>query len=148
MFSQPGSTLIATTEAAPDARVEALEQAGAEVVVLPSGDDRRVDLWALLDHLGSRGVVNLMVEGGGSIHGAFFDAGLVDKVYAFVAPMIIGGETSLSPVEGSGVSVMADAWHLAETRTEQIGLDWLIIGYPRKKSIEAAHADLDGPDTE
>ena len=148
MFSQPGSTLIATTEAAPDARVEALEQAGAEVVVLPSGDDRRVDLWALLDHLGSRGVVNLMVEGGGSVHGAFFDAGLVDKVYAFVAPMIIGGETSLSPVEGSGVSVMANAWHLAETRTEQIGLDWLIIGYPRKKSIEAAHADLDGPDTE
>ncbi len=148
MFSQPGSTLIATTEAAPDARVEALEQAGAEVVVLPSGDDRRVDLWALLDHLGSRGVVNLMVEGGGSVHGALFDAGLVDKVYAFVAPMIIGGETSLSPVEGFGVSVMANAWHLAETRTEQIGLDWLIIGYPRKKSIEAAHADLDGPDTE
>ena len=144
MFRQPGSTVIATTQAAPDIRVVALEQAGAEVVVLPSGVDQRVNLPSLLDYLGARGVLNLLIEGGGSVHGAFFDAGLVDKVYAFVAPMIVGGESSLSPVEGSGVSVMADAWQLAETRTEQIGPDWLIIGYPQKKSQEQTHADLDG----
>ena len=134
MFRQPGSTLIATTEAAPDQRVEALEQAGAEVVVLPAGEDRRVELPSLLAHLGSRGVVNLLVEGGGSVHGAFLDAGLVDKVYAFVAPVLVGGETSLSPVEGQGVSVMANSWRLAKTRLEQIGEDWLIIGYPRKQT--------------
>ena len=144
MFRQPGSTVIAATQAAPDIRVVALEQAGAEVVVLPSGADQRVNLPSLLDYLGARGVLNLLIEGGGSVHGAFFDAGLVDKVYAFVAPMIVGGESSLSPVEGSGVSVMADAWQLAETRTEQIGPDWLIIGYPQKKSQEQTHADLDG----
>ncbi len=132
MFRQPGSTLIATTKAAPDSRIEVLEQAGAEVVVLPAGEDRRVDLPALLNHLGSRGVVNLLVEGGGSVHGAFFDMGLVDKVYAFVAPVIVGGETSLSPVEGVGVAVMNSAWTLVNTRTEQIGPDLLIIGYPRK----------------
>ena len=147
MFRQPGSTLIATTKSAPDSRVEALEQAGAEVVVLPSGEDRRVDLRALLDHLGSRGVVNLLVEGGGSVHGAFFDRGLVDKVYAFVAPVIVGGETSLSPVEGAGVAVMADAWRLDDARTEQIGPDWLIIGYPRKQSeqspVESDELDIE-----
>ena len=143
MFKQPGSTLIATTESAPDARVMALEQAGAEVVVLPSGEDRRVDLRALLSHLGSRGVVNLLVEGGGSIHGAFFDMGLVDKVYAFVAPLIVGGETSLSPVEGSGVVMMGDAWTLTGTRTQQIGPDWLIIGYPRKESFVPPSYDMD-----
>ncbi|MCH8799936.1 MAG: bifunctional diaminohydroxyphosphoribosylaminopyrimidine deaminase/5-amino-6-(5-phosphoribosylamino)uracil reductase RibD [Chloroflexi bacterium] len=148
MFSQPGSTLIATTDAAPDSRVEALEQAGAEVVVLPSGEDRRVDLRALLNHLGSRGVVNLLVEGGGSVHGAFFDMGLVDKVYAFVAPLIVGGETSLSPVEGSGVSAIGDAWRLARTRAEQIGPDWLIIGYPQKAPEETNSPEIDGPDTE
>ena len=87
-----------------------------------------------MEHLGSRGIVNLLVEGGGSVHGAFLDAGLVDKVYAFVAPQIVGGETSLSPIEGSGVRLMADSWHLSRTRSEQIGLDWLIIGYPQKKS--------------
>ena len=147
MFSQPGSTLIATTNAAPDSRLEALEQAGAEVVVLPSGEDRRVDLRELLNHLGARGVVNLMIEGGGSVHGAFFDEGLVDKIYAFIAPLIVGGETSLSPVEGSGVSVMADAWRLAETRTAQIGPDWLIIGYPKKESRDAPDTGPDNSDT-
>ena len=144
MFKQPGSTIIDTTKGAPDIRVMALEQAGAEVVVLPSGADQRVHLPSLLDYLGARGVLNLLIEGGGSVHGAFFDAGLVDKVYAFVAPLIVGGETSLSPVEGSGVSLMGDAWYLAETRTEQIGPDWLIIGYPRKESQELPYADLDG----
>jgi diaminohydroxyphosphoribosylaminopyrimidine deaminase/5-amino-6-(5-phosphoribosylamino)uracil reductase len=144
MFKQPGSTVIVTTKAAPDIRVMALEQAGAEVVVLPSGSDQRVHLPSLLDYLGARGVLNLLIEGGGSVHGAFFDARLVDKVYAFVAPLIVGGETSLSPVEGSGVSLMGDAWYLAETRTEQIGPDWLIIGYPRKESQELPYADLDG----
>ncbi len=135
MFRQPGSTLIATTRAAPDSRVEALEQAGAEVVVLPAGDDSRVDLPSLLFHLGSKGVVNLLVEGGGSVHGAFFDRGLVDKVCAFVAPVMVGGETSLSPVEGQGVAVMDNAWRLTNTRIEQIGPDWLIIGYPQKESM-------------
>ncbi len=147
MFKQPGSTLIATTESAPDARVIALEQAGADVVVLPSGYDRRVDLKALLSHLGSRGVVNLLVEGGGSVHGAFFDMGLVDKVYAFVAPLIVGGETSLSPVEGSGVVMMGDAWNLTGTRAQQIGPDWLIIGHPQKETFvppsDEMNEDLD-----
>ena len=108
---------------------------GAEVVVLPAGDDSRVDLPSLLFHLGSKGVVNLLVEGGGSVHGAFFDRGLVDKVCAFVAPVMVGGETSLSPVEGQGVAVMDNAWRLTNTRIEQIGPDWLIIGYPQKESM-------------
>ena len=146
MIRQPGSTLIATTDAATDRRIEALERAGAEVVVLPCGEDRRVDLPSLLNHLGSRGVVNLLVEGGGSVHGAFFDMGLVDKVYAFVAPVIVGGETSLSPVEGLGVTVMANAWRLANTRFEQIGPDWLIIGYPRKESPESIPFEIDDPE--
>jgi len=146
MFRQPGATIIATTRAAPDSRIEALEQAGAEVVVLPSGDDTRVNLPSLLNHLGSRGVVNLLVEGGGSVHGAFFDMGLVDKVYAFVAPLMVGGETSLSPVEGLGVAVMANAWRLADIRTQQIGQDWLIIGYPRKQPQEQMPFEMDNPE--
>jgi diaminohydroxyphosphoribosylaminopyrimidine deaminase/5-amino-6-(5-phosphoribosylamino)uracil reductase len=88
-------------------------------------------------------VVNLLVEGGGSVHGAFFDMGLVDKVYAFVAPVIVGGETSLSPVEGSGIVMMADAWRLTGTRTEQIGPDWLIIGYPTRESSVMDSFDTD-----
>ena len=115
----------------------ALEQQGS-VVSLP----------ALLDHLGSKGIVNLLVEGGGSVHGAFFDAGLVDKVYAFVAPVIVGGETSLSPVEGSGVIMMDDAWTLEDVRTQQIGPDWLIIGYPSRESGVPDSFEIDGLEDE
>ena len=148
MLVQPGSTLIATTHAAPDVRLLALEQAGAEIVVLSTGEDQRVDLKKLMTHLGARGVVNLLVEGGGSVHGAFFDAGLVDKVYAFVAPQIVGGETARSPVEGSGVAVMADSWILTRTRSEQIGPDWLIIGYPEKQHFDPSSYDEDSSEDE
>jgi diaminohydroxyphosphoribosylaminopyrimidine deaminase/5-amino-6-(5-phosphoribosylamino)uracil reductase len=143
MLVQPGATLIATTHAAPDARLLALEQAGAEIVVIPSEEDQRVDLKKLMTHLGARGVVNLLVEGGGSVHGAFFDADLVDKVYAFVAPQIVGGEASRSPVEGAGVAAMADSWILTRTSYEQIGPDWLIIGYPEKQAFDPSSYDED-----
>jgi diaminohydroxyphosphoribosylaminopyrimidine deaminase/5-amino-6-(5-phosphoribosylamino)uracil reductase len=61
------------------------------------------------------------------------DAGLVDKLQAFIAPVIIGGEGAASPVAGRGVLRMADAWRLERTRLEAIGPDWLITGYPARK---------------
>jgi hypothetical protein len=82
------------------------------------------------------------------VHGAFFDAGLVDKVYAFVAPQIVGGETARSPVEGSGVAAMADSWILTRTRSEQIGPDWLIIGYPEKQAFDPSSYDEDSSEDE
>ena len=63
--------------------------------------------------------------------GALFDAGLVDKVYAFIAPLIVGGVEAASPVEGSGVARMADAWRLERVQVQQVGDDWLVVGYPR-----------------
>jgi len=72
----------------------------------------------------------------------------VDKVYAFVAPVIVGGETSLSPVEGSGVIMMDDAWTLEDVRTQQIGPDWLIIGYPSRESGVPDSFEIDGLEDE
>ena len=81
--------------------------------------------------LGRRGVVNLLVEGGGLTLGSLFDDGLVDKVQAFVAPVIIGGVEAASPVEGAGAELMARALRLERTSIRQIGPDWLISGYPK-----------------
>ena len=64
--------------------------------------DGYVDLEALLQELGRREVVNLLVEGGGTLMGSLFDQGLVDKAWAFIAPKIVGGRDALSPVEGTG----------------------------------------------
>ena len=129
MLRQPGRTVIATGGEVDDRRIAALAEAGATVRAFPSTDGR-VNLAGLLEYLGSAGIVSVLVEGGGSVLGALLDAGLIDKVYAFVAPALIGGAGAPSPIEGSGATVMADVARLERTRMEQIGPDWLIAGYP------------------
>ena len=129
MLRQPGRTIIATGGNVDRARISALADAGADVREFPSPDGR-VQLSGLLRSLGSDGLVSVLVEGGGEIMGAMLDAGLIDKVYAFVAPMLIGGAGASSPIGGNGATVMADVWHLERARSEQIGPDWLITGYP------------------
>lgn len=57
----------------------------------------------LLMFLGERSITNLLVEGGAEIHGAFFDADLVDEVHVFIAPTILGGQSAIGPVAGLGV---------------------------------------------
>jgi len=134
VLKQPGSTLIATAAEAPPQNVAQLEKEGAEVVFLPAGTDGRVDMSSLLEELGRRGIVNLMVEGGGIVLGSLFDAGLVDKVYAFIAPVIIGGQEAASPVEGQGIELMTKAWGIDRSSLQSIGPDWLIVGYPAPRS--------------
>ena len=121
-------TLIVATDASSKEWRCAMTDAGAEVEVLP-GEAGRVDLPALLDLLGARGVLTLLIEGGGVLHGSFFDQGLVDKVHAVIAPMIIGGATTATAVAGTGASRMADALRLREVTVERLGDDVLITGY-------------------
>ena len=87
-----------------------------------------------MEELGKLNVVSLLVEGGGMVLGSFFDAGLVDKVYAFIAPMIIGGDQAPSPVAGQGVAKLIDACQLERTQLHHCGPDWLIVGYPTQRS--------------
>ena len=130
------STLIATTEASPQSWRDAVAQRGAATVVLPS-DDGRVSLPDLLDHLGGpAGVVHLLVEGGGEVLGAFFDQRLIDKVYAVVAPMLIGGDAQTA-VRGRGAQRMADALRLSHTEIERLGDDILLTGYPSAPEAES-----------
>ena len=129
LLSQPGRTIIAVAGPADPARRAPLEDAGATVIPFAAGDGR-VNLSALLACLGEQGIVSLLVEGGGGVLGALVDAGLIDKVCAFVAPVVIGGAGARSPIEGQGATVMADACRLERTRLEPIGPDWLITGYP------------------
>ncbi|OPX63036.1 MAG: 2,5-diamino-6-ribosylamino-4(3H)-pyrimidinone 5'-phosphate reductase [Methanomassiliicoccales archaeon PtaB.Bin215] len=72
---------------------------GAETVRLGKGT---LDLSALLDTLGQRGISNLLVEGGGETIYSFFRAGLVDVYSVFVGDFIIGGRESPTPVDGDG----------------------------------------------
>ena len=101
---------------------------GAEVVEFP-GDYGGVDLQGMLRCLGNRGNCGVMVEGGGTLLGSLFDLGLVDKVVAFVAPIIIGGSGAPSPVGGLGVERLSDALRLEKLRVARFGRDTCVIGY-------------------
>ena len=83
-------------------------------------------LEAVLDDLGGRGVNALLVEGGGETLGAFFDAGLVDEVCFYMAPLICGGPHSA--VGGLGAAGTESAWKIAEPRYKKIGRDIRMTG--------------------
>jgi diaminohydroxyphosphoribosylaminopyrimidine deaminase/5-amino-6-(5-phosphoribosylamino)uracil reductase len=115
------NTLIATTR---QGRVGA-----AEVIRLPAAADGRVALPALLDELGQRRVLSLLVEGGAEVHASFFAEGLVDKVYAYVAPRLIGGKEAPGPLGGAGVDHLAGSTQLHELDFARLGDDLVITGY-------------------
>jgi diaminohydroxyphosphoribosylaminopyrimidine deaminase/5-amino-6-(5-phosphoribosylamino)uracil reductase len=127
----PGKTLLATTPALPAEHRVALEARGIEVLTLPADAQGRVDLPALLAALGQREVTSLLVEGGGMVLGSFFEARLVDKVLAFLAPLVIGGRDAPGAVAGKGVERLAGAARLERVRVERVGEDVLVTGYPR-----------------
>jgi diaminohydroxyphosphoribosylaminopyrimidine deaminase/5-amino-6-(5-phosphoribosylamino)uracil reductase len=128
LLSEPGKTLIA---AGPD--LDGLEVGSqsnnVEFRPIPLRDGH-IDLERLIEFLAEeRDVTSIMVEGGGTLLGALFDLGLVDKVVAFVAPTLIGGKGAPSPVSGTGVEMMAEALQLERVRWKRLGRDMLITGY-------------------
>jgi diaminohydroxyphosphoribosylaminopyrimidine deaminase / 5-amino-6-(5-phosphoribosylamino)uracil reductase len=124
----PGQTIVAATTAIPPARRAALEEQGVAVVMLPPTGDGRVNLAALLDWLGDQRLTSLLVEGGGQTLGSFFDAGLVNETWAFLAPLVIGGQTAPGPVAGCGANLLSAAHTLENVAVEQLGADILIRG--------------------
>ncbi|MBN1484516.1 MAG: bifunctional diaminohydroxyphosphoribosylaminopyrimidine deaminase/5-amino-6-(5-phosphoribosylamino)uracil reductase RibD [Chloroflexia bacterium] len=126
----PGRTILATTAACPQEQREALEERGTEILLLPAGEGGRLDLAALLRALGQREITSLLVEGGGTLLDAFFRARLVDRVLAFIAPLIIGGAAAPAAVSGEGVARLGQAARLRELEVERVGPDLLLSGYP------------------
>ncbi len=105
---------------------ERLKSAGAEVLVLQS-DDHEHRLREVLTELARRECTNVLVEGGSRILGSLLDANLIDEVYAFVAPKIIGGFLAPSPLAGNGLSHMNAALAFdGEWRAS--GVDMLFVG--------------------
>jgi diaminohydroxyphosphoribosylaminopyrimidine deaminase/5-amino-6-(5-phosphoribosylamino)uracil reductase len=130
MFSCPGQTLIACTAGAPGAARSALEAAGGEVIELPPDAAGRVDLAALFAELGRRGLCSVLIEGGSEINAAALAAGLVDKLFVFLAPKLLGGRQSPGLVGGRGAARVAEGLSLRFERVRRVGRDLLIEAYP------------------
>ena len=108
----------------PDAKL--LTSAADGPVLVLNGEPR-----AVLQELGDRSVQSVLIEGGATTAGRFFDAELVNKVTFFMAPKIVGGAGAPGAIGGSGVEKMADAWELERVTVVQRGKDLEISGYPR-----------------
>ncbi len=125
-------TILATTSNAPPEKISSLKNHGVEIIT--AGDGQRVDLKILMRELAAREITSVLVEGGGTIHFAMLAAGLVDKIFAFVAPKIIGGSNALTAVEGTGFEKLSDAVNLENFSARQLGADFLLSGYVREVS--------------
>lgn len=131
-------TIVACTSADEKKRDE-LTKRGIIVEVIPTSDknviskeqDQKVDMRSLLQRLGEMGIDSILVEGGGNINDSLLQEGLINQVEVFVGPKLFGGANAKSPMEGKGVSMVADAPTFYLDEIERIGDD-VHITYMRK----------------
>ena len=123
----PGERLVATAAPAEAPAARRLGRLGVRVWSLPGRERGSVDLANLLGALYREGVTSLMVEGGARTLGAFFEAGLVDRVAAFVAPRVLGGSAAPAAVGGAGFP-LGRAPALRDVTVERVGGDLLVTG--------------------
>ncbi|MCS7299111.1 MAG: bifunctional diaminohydroxyphosphoribosylaminopyrimidine deaminase/5-amino-6-(5-phosphoribosylamino)uracil reductase RibD [Spirochaetia bacterium] len=93
--------------------------------------DRYLDVREIIDKLGERKVINVLVEGGGEIIGSFFDNNLVDKVFVFISPKFIGGSNA-KVIGGRGVAKVEDSIRLYDITVMRIEDDVVMKGYVEK----------------
>jgi diaminohydroxyphosphoribosylaminopyrimidine deaminase/5-amino-6-(5-phosphoribosylamino)uracil reductase len=116
---------VVVSRAAPRVATDALAAHGADVVVAP-GENERARVCSALDQLGAAGVGSLLLEGGPRLAGAFLEAGEIDEIRLFLAPIVLGGRTARDPLEGEGVESIADAARTLTLDCEQVGEDLLV----------------------
>lgn len=128
VFQEQGESLLVTARSLSAAEKQPFLKNNVEILELPA-DDGQVNLQELMLILGQRGITSVMVEGGGVLLGSLFDQGMVDRVFAFIAPLIIGGRDATQAIAGNGVEKLADAYRLKRIKIKQIDNDILISGY-------------------
>lgn len=125
--------IVVVSRAAPRSAIEALESAGAEVVVV-SGENEPLRVSDALSQLGKLDppVTSLLLEGGPHLAGAFLDAGEIDEMRLFIAPLVFGGANARDPLEGMGATMIADATRALSLTTERVADDILLTARLRE----------------
>ena len=116
---------VVVSRAAPRQATDALEMAGVDVIVA-TGENEPARVRSAQSQLGDRDVHALLLEGGPHLAGAFFDAGEIDEVRLFLAPLLLGGRAARDPLEGEGVERISDALRALTLDCERSGEDVLI----------------------
>ena len=125
--------VVAAVENSDAAKKERLAEQGVKVIEVSADDAGHVDLNILMDCLGEMKIDSILLEGGGRLAEGALKAGIVDKVQFYIAPMLIGGESAKTPVEGRGIAALSEAWHISNWIAEVIGDDIKITGYIKER---------------
>lgn len=124
MLKLPGRTLVMTCSDDAGAK-ERLEKAGAEVILMPDCD-KAVDMEAVLDTLGQMEVNEVLVETGATLSGAMLQAGLIDEMVIYIAPILMG-DSARALFHLPGIKNMTDRINLKITDVRAVGKDWRIM---------------------
>ena len=125
------SLTVVVGRAASRLQTDALEAAGAEVIVA-TGENEPARVKNALVQLGAFGVTSILLEGGPHLAGAFLDAGEVDEIRLFVAPVVVGGSAARDPLEGEGVERIAEAARALTLECHRVADDVLISARMRE----------------
>jgi diaminohydroxyphosphoribosylaminopyrimidine deaminase/5-amino-6-(5-phosphoribosylamino)uracil reductase len=116
---------VVVSRAAARSDTDALEAAGAQVLVA-TGENEPARVRSALEQLGALGVSSVLLEGGPHLAGAFLDAGEIDELRLFLAPLLLGGSAARDPLEGIGVERISEAMRALSFDCERVGDDLLI----------------------
>lgn len=117
-------TYLATCCTDPEKHI-AYIQNGCNILVIPEKDGH-VDLWILMEKLGQEKIDSVLLEGGGTLNWSALENGMVQKVQAYIAPKLFGGQLARTPVDGTGFPSPADSVKLKNSTITQLGEDFLI----------------------
>jgi len=121
-------TIVAALVSAPKAKVDKVRALGAEVLFV-KGDKGRVDLRDLMRHLGRRGILSVLIEGGAEVNASALKSGIVDKIIAVIAPTLMTGRDSLCSIGGTSPVRLKQAIGISGFTTRRIDRDLIVEGY-------------------
>ncbi|MBU0579978.1 MAG: bifunctional diaminohydroxyphosphoribosylaminopyrimidine deaminase/5-amino-6-(5-phosphoribosylamino)uracil reductase RibD [Candidatus Margulisbacteria bacterium] len=124
-----GATLIFTTKKAKPQKIKDIRNKGVEVVVVKTSPQSQVSLKEAVRYLAKRQITSILIEGGSEVAASAIKNKLVDKLYYFIAPKLIGGRTAVPTIGDLGINKLKQAYNIKDLSVEKIGEDLLVQGY-------------------
>jgi diaminohydroxyphosphoribosylaminopyrimidine deaminase / 5-amino-6-(5-phosphoribosylamino)uracil reductase len=117
--------IVVVSRASTRGPADTLQAAGAEIVKASGGNEQERARNGL-EKLGELGIQSVLLEGGPRLAGAFLDAGEIDEMRLFIAPIAVGGRSARVPFEGEGADSIASAQRALAMTTQRVGQDVLV----------------------
>ena len=125
-------TILVTGDTVSAAKKKRVLKTGVRLIEQPVRDDQ-IDLKSLMVELGSMGMTSLLIEGGSRVIASAIRSGVIDKVFFFYAPKILGGDDGIPICQGPGPEQMKDSIRVRDIRVQRFDDDVMIEGYIEKR---------------